>query len=194
MDKYNNMLDLQKALLDNGVIDIAGEINEDTILYVREALLRLNTMNNPPINVTFTSSGGNCDAGFAIFDLLGNYPGHITGTVTGFANSMASIILQACDVRRVSVHSRICLHYSIQPRLTRKQRKVPSERNKVRKNSDKVDGQFLDAYMTRAIKTRRAINKYLEDEKELSAQEAIAAGLADEIITPKIGKKPRGGK
>lgn len=189
MDKYNSLSDLQKELLSKGIIDLSGNTDEDMAYYVREALTRLAVAGNPDIEVRITSIGGNCGAGYGIYDLLSDYPGRTVGKVMGFANSMASIILQACDIRRISKHSTISLHYSVQNQVTWKQRKDPKEKRKFNARADKLDKQFLDAYAARAKISRDAIDKMLGKELTLDAQQALKFGLVDEILEP--GKKTK---
>ena len=65
------------------------------------------------ITLIINSSGGHCSAGFAIIDTiyaLQDQGNHITGVVRGRAQSMAAIILQACDERVIGPHSSLLVH------------------------------------------------------------------------------------
>ena len=105
------MNDIQKKLLEKRKIDILGKIEPDTIKYVREAFQALTLDNSPSITLTITSGGGDADVGLDICDLLKFYTGHKIGVVHGYANSMASIILQVCDWRVITPNAHILIHH-----------------------------------------------------------------------------------
>lgn len=193
MDRNNSIPHLQMDLLAQKAIDIYGEITEDTAFYVREALLRLAIIGNPDIAICFTSSGGNCGAGFGIYDLLNNYPGYTAGNVFGFANSIASVILQACDIRRASENSMFYLHYPIQNAVTYEQRTDPDKRAEFFQKADESDKWFLETYLARVQISRDQMHQILKEERKLTARVALEIGLIDEIIKPirKI-KSPQG--
>lgn len=106
----NPITNLQLDLLDKRIIDLTGMIDTAMATYVRYAVTILMARDCPPIDVWFTSGGGEVIAGLDIYDLLEIYPGKITGKVIGVAESMAVIILQACDVRKATRHAKFMVH------------------------------------------------------------------------------------
>lgn len=108
---YDSLSAVQADLLANArIIDLNGDVDRRMFDYVREAIVRLKAEGCPDITVLITCPGGGCQMGLGIFDLLNNYPGKVTGEIFGFAKSMATIILQACDIRLAAEHSAILLH------------------------------------------------------------------------------------
>ncbi len=181
------MTDLQRQLLDRRIIDLGGVIDGDLTLYTREAIMRLTAAGSPDFETYFTSIGGPCPNGFTIYDMYLDYQGRITGLVFNRASSIASIILQACDLRLAAEHAKIMIHYSYLNlnNLSRAQRKDKKFIEKQYHDSDQIDRDLIQIYMRRAIVPRRVIARAMMEEKEFSAQEALKLGLIDGIIKPK---------
>src|SRR5258706_13842770 len=108
---HNKLNELHRQLLDKNIIEIAGEVDADMIMYVREAMLRLIAKGNPDITVLINSNGGSVTCGLDIYDVLKYYTGKKTGIVQRFAKSMAAVILQACERRQTMRHSIIHIHH-----------------------------------------------------------------------------------
>jgi ATP-dependent Clp protease protease subunit len=75
-----------------------------------KALHALECANQNPIQIILRSGGGCVFSGLAIYDAIKSSPCHITATVYGHAMSMASIILQAADLRVMHQNSLLLLH------------------------------------------------------------------------------------
>lgn len=94
-----------------------GPVHEKTVF---AALNTLNTWHrlypNSDWEITINSPGGSVTEGMHLFDQITSYSRrgggghHITMTVRGYAASMAGILLQAADVRRVGPESYIMIH------------------------------------------------------------------------------------
>jgi ATP-dependent Clp protease protease subunit len=95
----------------SNILTIFGEI--DSLLtseVIRNIILLSERGPDQPIVVYLNSEGGDWECGVAIYDLLNSIPNHVTIRVVGQAMSMASIILQAGDVREATPHSTIMIH------------------------------------------------------------------------------------
>lgn len=179
-----NFTDLQFGLLEKGIIDLQGDVDDNMFLYVRECLAQLSLAENPPIHIVITSDGGSAVSGLLTYDLLCLYPGQKTGTVIGFARSAAVTILQACDKRESTRNSLIRIHNP----------KINPERIGMDDIDDKekwekfvarlraVHEQFYLIWEEKTKKPQSAIAALCKEDRDLSAQEALDFGLIDEII------------
>jgi ATP-dependent protease ClpP protease subunit len=66
---------------------------------------------NSPITIIMNNIGGDWYHGMAIYDTIQNCVNPVHVKVYGYAMSMGSIILQACDHRSMAKNARIMLHY-----------------------------------------------------------------------------------
>ncbi len=185
MEKFS-LTDLQIGLLEHGVIDFQGEVDDEMYQYVRDCLSWLSVNNSPPICIRFSSGGGSVDAGLVIYDMLRLYPGKTTGLVVGFARSMATVILQACSLRLCTKHSVLFVHsirYSGSIGLDEfdDRKKLKKIVESARKNQDKLfrimegkTGKSKEVIMSWCKKGDRDI--------EISAEEALKYGLIDAIV------------
>lgn len=182
MWKNDKLDDVQKGLLDQNIIAIGGDIDGDTALYIREALLRLIAKGSPAIKIFITSAGGSVDLGLDIYDALRNYSGETTGVVQGYARSIAVVILQGCKKKVAMCHSRFLVHHismikEISLDILRDSEKVAQIRDDLEKSQAMI-------YEILSNTTKQPLDK-IKDEcaknREMTAMEAKKFGLIDEI-------------
>jgi len=182
MQEYSYLTPVQANLLQQNTIDLDDEINRETINYVREVTIKLAINGLPPINVLFHSSGGDIQYGFDVYDLIANYQGLSTGIVVNFANSMAAIILQACQKRFCVEHGHILIHNPAR-KLAVWNDFFDRQQNKKTKKIMLADREdFIKVLLRRTGRTRQQIIDTLNRGKSLTATEALRFGLIDEII------------
>lgn len=182
MVRYDTLSDVQSDLLQQKIIDLPGEVDHDMFKYVREALMRLVAKDSPDITIIISSKGGDCDMGLNIFDLVKSYPGKTTGLVYGFANSMGSIILQACDVRLAAKHALLLIHNPRTGYITWEEMADVKKLNERRKNLEITRDAIIQVYLNRTTKSRKQIETAMKQAKNLSAEESLEFGLIDGII------------
>lgn len=175
---------LQLDLLGKGIIDLRGEVNRSMVEYVRECMIRLVTKDNPPIYIKITSDGGNTSISFIIHDILRLYPGHKTGTVIGVARSAAVTILQACDRRESTQNSLILIH---NPKFSNgvvglDEIDDPKKWKKLVKDLRAIQKQLHLILAKKTKQSRVAVAALCKQDCDLSAEEALAFGLIDEIV------------
>jgi len=132
------------------------------------------------IEVIFSSPGGSIISGFELFDFLQDlrYQGHhITTGTLGYAASMAGVLLQAGDVRWVGQQAWIMIHRAAF-RAAGKTFEIEDEV----KFTQRLEGRILDIFTSRSKLSKTKIKRNW-DRKDwwISADEAIEAGLVDEI-------------
>jgi ATP-dependent Clp protease, protease subunit len=135
-----------------------------------------------PINIVLNSPGGETSHMFAIYDVLKHCKSKKIITVYGQAMSAGSIILQAGDERILSPHSKIMIHMG-----TAGYHDHPKILQAWAKESLKVNKEMERVYMKRILEKHpkyklKDLQKLLDFDTILNAQEAIDLGLADKIL------------
>jgi ATP-dependent Clp protease protease subunit len=109
MDELQLQFDLE--LLESREIYLMGEINAPRANKIGQAIVWLNAKNCcQPITLYINSTGGSVTAGFDICDIIRHSKAPVIGVVFRQANSMASVVLQACKTRKAMAHSILLLH------------------------------------------------------------------------------------
>jgi ATP-dependent protease ClpP protease subunit len=141
---------------------------------------------NQPINIIFHSFGGDLFEAFSCIDSLNiargmmNCEKPIQGLVSGYCMSAATVILQACDIRRATPYSTVQIHGMHQA--------VRGDRSDLKAN-EKLSNNLNDSVLEiLAERTHQPISYWkplLETDTSVyfSAKEALEVGLIDEIVT-----------
>jgi len=134
------------------------------------------------ITIVINSDGGDVQQALAMYDVIQQCDAHITTVVYGEAQSSACVILQAGDLRRAYPSSTIMFHQG-----TTSVGETPT--NEVKSSFEsaqricKIADDIVYARMKAATGLGRAkFNKMLDKGFYLSASEAVAAGLLDEVL------------
>ena len=172
--------DIYSRLLKERVIFLVGEVNDQTANLVVAQLLFLES-ENPDKDISFyiNSPGGSVSAGLAIYDTMQFIKPEVSTLCMGMAASMGSVLLMAgAKGKRFALpNSKIMIH---QP-------------------SGGTSGQATDIeiHAREIIKTREQLNKIyadrtgqtvekiasdMERDRYMSADEAQAYGLVDQVI------------
>ena len=95
----------------NTDVDTSWEVNDYTVQNAIKGLAILESISKEPINIVWSSYGGDWDAGIAFYDFIRTLESHVTMTCYGRVRSMGTIILQACDERVLAEHCYFMVHY-----------------------------------------------------------------------------------
>ena len=126
------------------------------------------------------SGGGVVMAGFEIYSLLRQSGRRVVAEVQSYAASAASTILQGCTVRRMSPVGQVMIHNpSCGVRGNAEALGQAAQMLEAGKES------ILNAYELRSGGkcSRAELSRLMDEERWMSAQEAVERGLADEIVT-----------
>lgn len=140
---------------------------------------QLNAITAPKICVQINSPGGEVFDGIAIHTALAMSKAHVTTFVTGVAASAASFIAMAGDTIRMARNATMMIHEA--------SGLVWGNKRDLQKQIDllgKLDSNIADMYMMQAGGTVEAWLEAMEAESWYTGQEALAAGLVDEITDP----------
>lgn len=136
----------------------------DELVTAREITLRIN------------SGGGSAFAGLAIFELVRSHGARIISRIDGVAASAASVIAMAGDKIIMGTGAMMMIH---NPWM-----RAEGEAKDLRDAADLLDRaseSLINVYQARTKKSREELRDMLAKTTWFTAQEAVAAGFADEI-------------
>jgi len=164
---------------------IYGEIGWDvTASSVREQLDRAE---GEDVTVHIDSPGGDAYEGLAMMNALRLYPGEITTRIEGMAASAASIVAAGAGGRvEILKHAEIMVHEAWVFTSGNADDMV-----KTAQDLERVSENIATVYADRTGKTVEECREAMRAETWFTAEEAVAFGLADEVIVPATSKKPK---
>jgi len=174
--------DIYSRLLKERIIMVNGPV-EDTMANLIVAQLLYLASENPEreVNLYISSPGGVISAGLAIYDTMRSLPCPIATTCVGYAASFGTILLLAGDKgrRRALPHARIHMHQ-------------PLIQGGIGGQATDIDIHAREILYTRDVindiihlHTGQSLEKIRHDTERdffLSAEEAIAYGIVDEVL------------
>ena len=180
---YTKLKDkIDGAILDARRIFISDAIDNNSADQAIRKLWYLE-LNDPgkPILMVINSPGGSIDAGFAIWDQVKMITSPVTTLVTGLAASMGSVLsLCAAPKRRFSTpNARILIH---QPRLGGAIQGQATDLEIQAKEMIKTRSALVNLYVQATGKDAKVIERAIDRDTWMSAQEALEFGLLDGIV------------
>lgn len=152
-------------------------------IYAEDFIAELKQVTAPKLRVRMSSPGGSVFEGIALANALRAHPADVTVQVDGLAASIASVIAMAADQVVVQPQAMIMVHEASGLCLGNSQ-----DMADMAALLDKISGNIADAYAAKAGGTRDDWRQVMVNETWYTAEEAVEAGLADEMVQPK--KKP----
>lgn len=145
----------------------------------------LESINKEPITILMNNIGGDEYHGFAIYDAIRLCESHVTVKILGHAMSMGSIILQAADSREMAPTSRQMIHYG-----TWGIHDHAKTSQKWAKEGEKIDKWMEQMYLEKIKEknphyTLARLQRALDHDTFLTAEESVALGLADKVLGEK---------
>lgn len=133
------------------------------------------------IELHINSKGGDAFEGMAILGTLKNYKGgEKVAIVDGFCASAATLPLFAMDKIKAHPTSMFCFHKSGTMAYGH-----ASDLRKAAEDLERIDSVVMDLYMNRFTGSPEELEKVLDEDRLMTAQEALDFGLIDEIIEDK---------
>jgi len=184
----NNAVNKVKDKIDTAILDarrifISDAVDSDTAQDVIEKLWYLEIIDpGKPILFVINSPGGAIDSGFAIWDQVKMITSPVTTLVTGLAASMGSVLsLCAPRGRRFATpNARLMIH---QPLIGGVVKGQATDLEIQAKEILKTRAILVQIYMEATGKDYDTIEKAIDRDTWLSAQEALDFGLLDKLIT-----------
>jgi len=132
-----------------------------------------------PLDVHINSGGGDVSDGIAIASAIRAYPGRKRTVVDGMAASIASVIAQAGDERIVEPGAMLMIHDPLTACMGN-QADFEKVAETLGKHGDNLAQQYADRSGTKSAAEWREV---MRQEAWYTADEAVAAGLADRVGT-----------
>jgi ATP-dependent Clp endopeptidase proteolytic subunit ClpP len=147
------------------------------------ALDRIAPGGDQPITIIMNNPGGDWYHGMAIYDAIKSCKNHVTIMVYGMAMSMGAVILQAADERVMAPNARFMIHYGTMGSRNTHAKIFTKWAEENEKLSTKMEDIFLEKIQqVKPNFTRKQLEKMLDYDTILSAEETIALGLADKVL------------
>lgn len=160
-------------------LDLFGEIGAEGITAQQFAndLRALGDVSQ--INLRLNCPGGAVFEGMAIYNLLKHHKARVVGTVVALAASMGSVVLMACDERRIPANAMVMVHkpWGIQGGTAEAMRNYADQ-------LDMFGASMTAAYTDRTGKTAEEIDVLLSAETWMTGTQAVAMGFADVLLDP----------
>lgn len=164
------------------VLMLKGEVDVAMYDYVFWAVAALQAKGSPDLIIKIDSTGGSFDRGHDIYDLIILYKGKVTGIAISEVHSAASLILQACDVRCMTLHAQMCIHNPSRRSVSLDILESAAKTRKLRAELRAYQKRLVDAYGLRSNRSTRDIIVQLAKDKNMTSEEALAFGLIDKIV------------
>ena len=129
-----------------------------------------------PLDVHINSGGGEVFAGQAIYNMLKRYDGEVTVYIDGLAASIASVIAMAGDRIIMPANALMMIHNAWTIGAGNK-----GELRKLADELDLLDGTIRDVYAARSGGEAQTFAEMMDAETWFTAEEALSAGLVDEV-------------
>ena len=187
----DKVIKIQNADTDTPTIDIDGfigdlfwEESKNTVKAIRAKLKEISKLKAKKIIVNINSPGGFVDAGLGIHDILAAHKAEIETNVEGLTASMATIIAQSGDTRRMSDNALFLIHQPMQGAFAN-----VTESEQALEELKKVNDRLVKIYDKRndissEEEVRELMNVSNGNGKWLDADEALELGYIDEIYEP----------
>jgi ATP-dependent protease ClpP protease subunit len=156
---------------------ITGEIgwDVDSGMFAR-ALAAPDIADATTLYVSLNSIGGDVFDGIGIYNALIGHGAQVIMTVTGLAASIASVIMMAGDKVIMGRGAEVMIHDAHAVQIGN-----AADMAKMSEILDKASNNIASFYAERAGGTADEWRAVMRDERWYSAQEAVDAGLADEV-------------
>jgi len=167
-------------ILRKGMIYMDGDIDSDMAIRIGKSILWLNAQDDiKEISLYINSGGGSVVAGFDIYDIIRHSKTPVTGVVYRYANSMATVVLQACKVRKALRHGDICIHNI---KINEEWHKFEENLEEALRVPKKNQQEIYEIMAERTGRSMEEIRNAFRESKTMCAEEAKEFGLIDEII------------
>lgn len=180
---YSRVKDrIENTLLESRRIFLSDAVDDQTSNEIIRNLWYLELIDpGKPILFIINSPGGSVDAGFAIWDQVKMISSPVTTLVTGIAASMGSILsLCASPKRRFATpHARIMIH---QPRIMGAIQGQATDLEIQAKEIIKTRTSLINTYVQATGKDYATVEKAIDRDTWMTAEEALQFGLLDGII------------
>ncbi len=185
--------DIYSRLLKERIIFLGSPIDDQVANLVIAQLLFLEAEDpDRDVQIYVNSPGGSVDAGLGIYDVMQYIKPPVATTCVGMAASMGSVLLAAgaAGKRYALPHSRIMIHQPWGGGGQGRATDVKIWTDELLKAYDRV----AELYVHHTGQSLEKVKADLRQDYFMSAEEAKAYGIIDEIMPARPGKAEAGGR
>lgn len=175
MVSYREHLTCQHRLL-----FMSGTITGETESH--NLLMALDSLSHDPIRLVITSSGGELDSTFLFYDTMKLIRSPVI-TLGRHCASAAALLLSAGDKRYLMPHAKVMLHLPSAQFPYSDTKDMAIRYAEMNRYQDRILDILVNAGVQR---TKAEILEDIDREFWMTAEEAIAYGLADEVMTQDV--------
>ena len=164
------------------ILFLGSEVNDGIANSLVAQMLYLDSEDSSkPIYLYINSPGGSVTAGLAIYDTIQYVKSEVVTICVGLAASMGAFLLAAgTNGKRVALpHSRIMIHQPLGGTSRRQASDIEIEAREILRMKDMLNHSLADM----SGQTFEKIEKDTDRDYFLSAEEAMAYGLIDRVIS-----------
>lgn len=165
------------VLTDSRTLLVFGGISDEQASRTAAALEVLDESEGA-VRIVMSSCGGDVDAGFTIYDAIRMNHNPVQIDCYGVVQSIATLILQAATLRRLSPECRMMVHAG-SASLTDLS---PGALVQISREIAYLHERYISILADRSGSPLEDVRKICEQETYFSAPEAVAAGLADDVL------------
>jgi ATP-dependent Clp protease protease subunit len=182
---YSDWIDIYNRLYRERIIFLGKEVDDEITNQIIAVMLYLDSEdNNKDIYLYINSPGGSVTAGMAIYDTMQHIKSDVVTICVGLAASMGSFLLAAGKQgKRLALpHSRIMIHQpsgGVRGQAT----DIEIEAREILR----IRRQLNQIYADKTGQTVNKIEKDIDRDFFMSAQEAKEYGLIDRVIEERAG-------
>lgn len=174
--------DIFSRLLNDRIIILCEDVNDTTAGLVVAQMLYLEGQDSEKdINFYINSPGGSISAGMAIYDTMQFVKCDVATTCIGMAASMGAFLLSsgAKGKRFALPNSEIMIHQPLMSGLQGQATDIRIRADWLQRTKDKLNRMLAE----NTGKSLEQVQQDTERDNFMSAEEAVAYGLVDKIIT-----------
>lgn len=153
-------------------------------LHVLDNMDKTSDNGESPITIVMNNLGGDYYHGMAIYDAISLCKNRVEINVYGRAMSMGSIIIQAGDVRRMTKHASMLIHYGEGGYIGNTLNAIQWAEEDKRINAWMEDMYLEKIHEKHPTFSRERLQKWLTPDKFMTAEEAVKWNLIDEVMNP----------
>ncbi len=180
-------MDVYSRLMMDRIIFLGAGVDDYTANVIQAQLLFLDSSDpGKDISIYVNSPGGSVYAGYGIYDTMQYISCDVSTICTGMAASMAAVLLVAgTKGKRFALpHSRVMIH---QP-LGGMQGQA-SDIEIAAKEILRVKGELYKIISDHSGQPLEVVERDSDRDKWMTAEEALAYGMIDKVLSPKAKKK-----
>ncbi|KAJ3288424.1 hypothetical protein HDU79_004857 [Rhizoclosmatium sp. JEL0117] len=185
------VFDIFSRLLKERIIMLNGEVHDGAAAVIVAQLLFLEAENNEkPINFYINSPGGSVTAGMAIYDTMQYIQSPVATVCIGQACSMGSLLLTAGEPghRSILPNARVMVHQPSSGGASGQATDIMIHAQEIIDIRKRLNNLYVD----HTKQPLDVIERAMERDKFMSAEQALSFGIVDKIVTKldlKAGKE-----